>query len=44
MRRLQRLGINKTEPDSLTPEEKKRFARLDIDTDTITWKRGNDLF
>ncbi|KAI9207432.1 formate--tetrahydrofolate ligase-domain-containing protein [Polychytrium aggregatum] len=45
--RLQRLGIDKTNPDDLTPEEKSRFARLDIDVETITWQRvvdTNDRF
>src|SRR5580698_647878 len=33
--RLQKLGISKTDPNQLTPEERSRFARLDIDPDTI---------
>lgn len=41
LNRLSRLGINKTDPDSLTPEEYKRFSRLDIDPKTISWTRGN---
>lgn len=41
LRRLQRLGINKTDPDSLTDEEKVKFARLNIDTNKIMWNRGN---
>ncbi len=40
--RLQRLGINKTNPDDLTEEEISKFVRLDIDPDTITWQRGED--
>ncbi|XP_065174633.1 C-1-tetrahydrofolate synthase, cytoplasmic-like [Sycon ciliatum] len=47
IRRLEKLGINKTDPDSLTEEELGRFARLDIDPDTITWQRvvdTNDRF
>lgn len=43
LRRLQRLGITKSEPDTLSQDEKRRFARLDIDPDTITWKRVVDL-
>ncbi|KAF8559578.1 FTHFS-domain-containing protein [Imleria badia] len=46
-KRLQKLGINKTEPSELTPEEINRFARLDIDPQTITWNRvldTNDRF
>ena len=42
MRRLKKLGIDKTDPDSLTEEEASRFARLDIDPDTITWRRVTD--
>ncbi|KAL9897058.1 LOW QUALITY PROTEIN: C-1-tetrahydrofolate synthase, cytoplasmic-like [Glossina fuscipes fuscipes] len=42
-RRLQRLGINKTDPDSLANEEITRFARLDIDPDTIMWERVVDV-
>lgn len=42
-RRLKKLGINKTNPDDLTPEEVTRFARLDIDPDTITWRRVLDV-
>ena len=37
--RLKKLGINKTNPDDLTPEEVKKFVRLDIDPKTITWNR-----
>jgi formyltetrahydrofolate synthetase len=47
LRRLKKLGIHKTDPNELTPEEKKRFARLDIDPDSITWRRvvdTNDRF
>lgn len=42
LRRLRKLGINKTNPDDLTPEERSRFARLDIDPATITWRRVTD--
>ncbi|PLN78837.1 C-1-tetrahydrofolate synthase mitochondrial precursor [Aspergillus taichungensis] len=42
-RRLNKLGITKTNPDELTPEEINRFARLDIDPDTITWRRVLDV-
>ena len=37
--RLKKLGIDKTDPDDLSVEEIKAFARLDIETDTITWRR-----
>src|SRR5579862_8247807 len=30
LRRLKKLGISKTNPNDLTPEERSRFARLDI--------------
>ncbi|XP_064489530.1 C-1-tetrahydrofolate synthase, cytoplasmic-like [Ornithodoros turicata] len=42
IRRLVKLGIDKTDPDALTSEEKKRFARLDIDVNTITFNRVLD--
>ncbi|XP_072032663.1 C-1-tetrahydrofolate synthase, cytoplasmic-like isoform X2 [Amphiura filiformis] len=40
--RLKRLGIDKTNPDDLTEDEISKFARLDIDTETITWQRVID--
>ncbi|KAK6633026.1 hypothetical protein RUM43_012769 [Polyplax serrata] len=43
LRRLRKLGIEKTDPDSLTPEEAGRFARLDIDPNTVTWRRVIDI-
>lgn len=43
LRRLQRLGIKKTDPDTLTDGEKSRFARLNIDTTKIMWNRGKYL-
>lgn len=42
LNRLTKLGINKTNPDDLTPEEISKFVRLDIDQDTITWRRVVD--
>ncbi|KGQ09215.1 C-1-tetrahydrofolate synthase, cytoplasmic [Beauveria bassiana D1-5] len=42
-RRLKKLGIDKTNPDELTEEEISRFARLDIDPETITWRRVLDV-
>lgn len=42
LRRLKKLGIDKTDPDTLTPEEINRFARLNIDPDSITWRRVVD--
>ncbi|XP_046858903.1 C-1-tetrahydrofolate synthase, cytoplasmic-like [Xenia sp. Carnegie-2017] len=47
LKRLKKLGIDKTEPDDLTPEESGMFVRLDIDPDSITWQRvvdTNDRF
>ncbi|KDE06679.1 C-1-tetrahydrofolate synthase, cytoplasmic [Microbotryum lychnidis-dioicae p1A1 Lamole] len=41
-KRLQKLGIDKTNPDDLTEEEISRFARLDIDPEKITWHRVVD--
>eukprot|EP00123_Amoebidium_parasiticum_P018558 comp24240_c0_seq1/m.44814 comp24240_c0_seq1/g.44814 ORF comp24240_c0_seq1/g.44814 comp24240_c0_seq1/m.44814 type:complete len:932 (-) comp24240_c0_seq1:839-3634(-) len=43
LRRLKRLGIEKTDPNTFTAEEKTRFARLDIDPSTITWRRVVDV-
>ncbi|XP_068407241.1 monofunctional C1-tetrahydrofolate synthase, mitochondrial isoform X2 [Eschrichtius robustus] len=40
--RLKKLGINKTDPSTLTEEEMRKFARLDIDPSTITWQRVMD--
>lgn len=47
LRRLKKQGIDKTDPNDLTPEERSRFVRLDIDPDSITWRRvvdTNDRF
>jgi len=37
--RLEKLGIDKTNPDDLTEEEYGKFVRLDIDPETITYRR-----
>jgi len=37
LKRLQKLGITKTDPNELTEEEITRFSRLDINPDSITW-------
>ncbi|TYH75444.1 hypothetical protein ES332_D04G019400v1 [Gossypium tomentosum] len=42
-RRLKKLDITKTQPEDLTPEEVKKFARLDIDPNSITWRRVMDV-
>lgn len=44
LRRLERLGIKKTDPNELTDEEKARFARLNIDINNIVWNRGISEF
>ncbi len=41
-KRLEKLGITKTNPDELTEEERHRLLRLDIDPETITWRRVID--
>ncbi|XP_072745675.1 C-1-tetrahydrofolate synthase, cytoplasmic [Anoplolepis gracilipes] len=43
LRRLQKLGITKTDPNTLTEEEQSRFAKLDIDPTNITWTRAVDI-
>ncbi len=43
LRRLRKLGIDKSDPDDLTLEEKRRIFRLDIDPDSITWNRVIDV-
>ncbi|XP_010529904.1 PREDICTED: formate--tetrahydrofolate ligase [Tarenaya hassleriana] len=42
-RRLKKLGISKTNPGDLTPEEIKKFSRLDIDPNSVTWRRVMDV-
>ncbi|BBN17539.1 formate--tetrahydrofolate ligase [Marchantia polymorpha subsp. ruderalis] len=43
LKRLKKLGITKTNPAELTPEESKAFVRLDFDKEQITWKRVVDV-
>ncbi|KAG8529440.1 uncharacterized protein KY384_006077 [Bacidia gigantensis] len=43
LRRLKKLGIDKSNPDELTDDEINRFARLDIDPETLTWRRVVDV-
>jgi methylenetetrahydrofolate dehydrogenase (NADP+) / methenyltetrahydrofolate cyclohydrolase / formyltetrahydrofolate synthetase len=43
LRRLKKLGIAKTDPNELTAGERARFAKLDIDEATITWRRVIDI-
>jgi methylenetetrahydrofolate dehydrogenase (NADP+) / methenyltetrahydrofolate cyclohydrolase / formyltetrahydrofolate synthetase len=40
--RLKKLGIEKQDPNELTPEERTRLVRLDLDPETITWRRVTD--
>lgn len=42
LRRLKKLGIDKTDPGDLTAEERSRFARLDIDPQSVIWRRVID--
>jgi formyltetrahydrofolate synthetase len=41
-RRLKKLGIEKTDPNDLTPEEISNFVRLDIVPESVTWQRVTD--
>lgn len=43
LRRLERLGIQKTDPNELTSDEAARFARLNIDPKNVTWTRVVDI-
>jgi formyltetrahydrofolate synthetase len=40
--RLKKLGITAQNPDDLTPEQRSRLVRLDIDPASITWRRVVD--
>lgn len=40
LRRLKRLGIEKSDPNSLSVEEISRFARLNMDPARVVWQRG----
>jgi len=40
--RLARLGLSAADPEALTPEQRARFARLDVDPDRIMWRRVMD--
>ena len=42
-RRLRKLNIEKEDPNTLTPEEIKKFVRLNIDASTITVNRVLDV-
>jgi formyltetrahydrofolate synthetase len=43
LRRMKKLGITATDPDALTPEEKRKLFRLDIDPSTLQWNRVVDI-
>ncbi|MBE9525239.1 MAG: formate--tetrahydrofolate ligase [Chloroflexi bacterium] len=43
LKRLAKLGIDKTDPNDLTEAEISRFVRLDIDPETLTWRRVVDI-
>ncbi|MEA4907054.1 MAG: formate--tetrahydrofolate ligase, partial [Anaerolineaceae bacterium] len=40
--RLRKLAIAKQNPDDFTPEERSQICRLDIDPDSVTWRRVLD--
>lgn len=40
--RLEKLGITAADPDELSPEERRKLCRLDINPETITWRRVMD--
>ncbi|XP_035278260.1 C-1-tetrahydrofolate synthase, cytoplasmic-like [Anguilla anguilla] len=42
LRTLKRLGIDKTDPATLTEQEITRLVRLNIDPDASVWERGLD--
>ena len=43
LRRLKRLGIDRASPEDLTPDERRRMFRLDIDPASVTWNRVVDV-
>jgi len=43
LRRLKKLGIKKKNPNDLTPEERSRFVRLDIEFGGVQWRRVIDI-
>ncbi|MGB8251767.1 MAG: formate--tetrahydrofolate ligase [Anaerolineaceae bacterium] len=36
--RAKRIGIKETDPEKMTPEERRHLFRLDIDPESITWR------
>lgn len=43
LRRLKRLNIEKTDPDTLTSDEITKFSRLNIDPKNVVWTRVLDI-
>jgi len=43
LRRLKNLGLDRAYADELTPDERRRMFRLDIDPASITWPRVVDV-
>lgn len=43
LRRLRKLGVETTDPNALTPEQRTRFVRLDLDPAKVTWRRVVDI-
>ena len=44
LKRLKKLGIDKTDPKALSEEEINKFVRLNIDPSTITVNRVIDIY
>ena len=42
MGRMKKLGIDVTDPEQMTEEQRRKLCRLDIDPATITWRRVID--
>lgn len=40
--RLEKMGITVSDPDELSSEQRRKLCRLDIDPETITWRRVID--
>jgi methylenetetrahydrofolate dehydrogenase (NADP+)/methenyltetrahydrofolate cyclohydrolase/formyltetrahydrofolate synthetase len=43
LRRMKKLGFWVDDPDDLTPEQKRKLFRLDVDPASLQWKRVVDL-
>ncbi len=42
-KRLKKLGLEAEKPSDLTPEERRRMFRLDIDPESVQWRRVLDV-